>query len=1508
MDFSYLIGGLFPRIQEGPDKGKPNVISSSSLSFDAKTNTITATEEPGQLEAYFKITTNSIVVPGVDEFLEGWLLDGFSSDVKGIGGLTDKKSPTSLFNQYLKVILGQWTRTPLNELMKLLEVVGYSGSGHDKGGDTSAEFRQLGIASDDNPYYKAASEQKEGIYVNYDPIEKWLPYMQKIDTKDALVVSSSYDMEALYANLEAMASNHDGHEMSHGTSQDMSGEMTEDGMDSPPLWYPSLLYTYGSSNQNLALERTNFPGPVLMMQPGEDLVLHFDNAISLPGLNEEQNALAGFVPNSTYGSGGSEGLGAGTSTNIHVHGSHTTSGGFGDNVISRYTTGQRWTSTLSLPEDHGLGAYWYHPHYHPSVNQQVFGGLSGALAIGDPLAKVPGLEDIPRNLAVMKTMDLDVDQSGNLQASSFGSLGGPFTNQLRMVTVNGEFKPISTNDQGGWQSITLSNQSNQAFYNIQLVHTEGSSSTTLPIWIYGEDGHQYPQIRRAKGTLAGNSNKAPTEYSQKRDLVALAPGKRVDILAYLPAGETQLSSIYKFQNKKTQFYITNSGLYPDLIEPTDEVKYEATQASAGAMALFDVSASTPPLTRSEQKSFIAEVNQGIQIQDIKPTTKSRDYQSAKVPSVNLFKKKKNGEDRWNPARKRQFSWAKNTLVSKPREWDPPTQIELEKEQRDYKRFRPLVDLSKKGGGFLSVDGKIEKDWLGYTQPFLINDHVFPNAPLVVSQLGTIEEWQLLDWSVSFPWKYAAHPFHIHINDYQVEDSDTELLKKRSLEDVTMVNASGYHYWDNSKPKDSPDAIVKQPPFRGKFIPIDEAFSVGYDPTKGPTQELATFGASSQNVRMLFQDYTGTYVFHCHILPHEDAGMMQAITVIDNTDSSWLVPADYLQAEHGLDGKWKASVYLADSFEPAELVWNALSGQIPVRGQSADLTGDFIQDILISSEGKGHVSIFDGSSLLERGETKLLARFNPYKKSQLAPWAFMEDVTGDQVRDLLTAGFARSDAQAVQLEDLRLKGWKSTDDALSWSEIFDFDPFDFIAIDAEGVRPLQDLGAHQVSVNSGDFNLDNFVDVAIAYRTESGVRVSILDGAALSLTLQTNTFEGGYFPDKALLADAVINHPAVKDAAKISLTSGFNQYGQIALENLLLTVPRNKRKTDVLSLQLEAGHFIATDLDPDDASHQPSGHHGSSMIYEGDEYVDNLPSNQGFPMHLIDTHSVKAATIAPVGVTPVFAAADANPGLFLSGLQGGDRFVIAQGNGFNGVDRTSSDLLKSADQLPILIEQVTDVTFDDVTGLSNETPQNLNERFNVVNTVLATYKGKIAKPGQAARWVGLAFEQDQLTTKEFVDAYLNTNQGSKSTASHYKGALESNSTSKIVKITSDTIWGRKPTSKEQQFWKREVSSGLSKTDLPLAMLQSSEGADLNRVAFVSAASAWSHAQWGINAAIQGSRGLGLSNDRPTFNLISDQILDQGTFMTLADAADSFSHQSQDWLRLLSGTEVSDSGFF
>ena len=175
-------------------------------------------------------------------------------------------------------------------------------------------------------------------------------------------------------------------------------------------------------------------------------------------------------------------------------------------------------------------------------------------------------------------------------------------------------------------------------------------------------------------------------------------------------------------------------------------------------------------------------------------------------------------------------------------------------------------------------------------------------------------------------------------------------------------------------------------------------------------------------------------------------------------------------------------------------------------------------------------------------------------------------------------------------------------------------------------------------------------------------------------------------------------------------------------------------------------------------------------------------------------------------------------------------------------------------------------------------------------------------------MGEAFERDALTTDQFVDAYLADPVMSKAVHQHFDGELATQPVDDIVSTTSQTLWARRPTSRERDEWTSAVQGGLAKTDLPLAMLQSTAGEDLNRLALVSAATRWSQAQWGFNAAIDGSVGLGLSKDRALFSSMGRQVFRQGTFETLDRADSRFSRLTDSWLETLSGAHVSDSGFF
>jgi FtsP/CotA-like multicopper oxidase with cupredoxin domain len=106
------------------------------------------------------------------------------------------------------------------------------------------------------------------------------------------------------------------------------------------------------------------------------------------------------------------------------------------------------------------------------------------------------------------------------------------------------------------------------------------------------------------------------------------------------------------------------------------------------------------------------------------------------------------------------------------------------------------------------------------------DHVVDQSML----LGATEEWTLYNDGG------AAHPFHIHINPFQV----TEILNPAASATPIQLPAP-WIWWDN--------VAIPQ----GGYI----------------------------KMRSRFVDFTGEYVLHCHILGHEDRGMMQMVQVTSN---------------------------------------------------------------------------------------------------------------------------------------------------------------------------------------------------------------------------------------------------------------------------------------------------------------------------------------------------------------------------------------------------------------------------------------------------------------------------------------------------------------------------------------------------------------------------------------------------------------------------------------------------
>lgn len=135
-------------------------------------------------------------------------------------------------------------------------------------------------------------------------------------------------------------------------------------------------------------------------------------------------------------------------------------------------------------------------------------------------------------------------------------------------------------------------------------------------------------------------------------------------------------------------------------------------------------------------------------------------------------------------------------------------------------------------------------------------------------LNSAEEWTI--WNETS----VAHPFHIHVNPFQiVEVYDPNTMTKP----VRIVNkddmaAAQKRYGDTK-------TLVEGPAVWWDNFAIPVAQTTQGQVILGPDGFAANPGYFTMRSR--FVDFTGMYVQHCHILAHEDRGMMQLLEVVPN---------------------------------------------------------------------------------------------------------------------------------------------------------------------------------------------------------------------------------------------------------------------------------------------------------------------------------------------------------------------------------------------------------------------------------------------------------------------------------------------------------------------------------------------------------------------------------------------------------------------------------------------------
>ena len=221
---------------------------------------------------------------------------------------------------------------------------------------------------------------------------------------------------------------------------------------------------------------SGLPGPTLLIRPGDVLRVKLENGLREP-------------------------------TNLHVHGLHVSPEGNSDNMFISIQPGDSFDYEYRLPTDHPPGVYWYHPHHHGMVADQIFGGLYGAIIVEDPNPIAVTRE------RVLVISDITFNASGDIPPSS--DMERMMGREGELVLVNGQGSPQLTARPGERERWRIVNACVARYLNLNL------------------DGQQMQLLGIDSGRLP-----APRDITK----IVLAPGNRADLLVTTIAGKATLTT------------------------------------------------------------------------------------------------------------------------------------------------------------------------------------------------------------------------------------------------------------------------------------------------------------------------------------------------------------------------------------------------------------------------------------------------------------------------------------------------------------------------------------------------------------------------------------------------------------------------------------------------------------------------------------------------------------------------------------------------------------------------------------------------------------------------------------------------------------------------------------------------------------------------------------------------------------------------------------------------------
>ena len=269
-------------------------------------------------------------------------------------------------------------------------------------------------------------------------------------------------------------------------------------------------------------------GPTLVVNPGDNLIIHFTNNMPAAAASSESDNMAGMkmtlsndaATSTSPACSGSMGTNV---TNIHFHGTNIAPVCGQDEVVHTLVQpGESFDYNVTIPATEPPGLYWYHPHPHGISEGQVQGGATGALIVQGLQAVFPSLASMPTRMLVIRDQNLPASESSdnNIPAWDLSLNYVPVTypsyTPAVIETVPGE--------QELWRVV---NSAADTILNLQYI----VNGTAQPMQIYAIDG--YP-------LSSGSPNTTTT--------LQMGPGARAEFVVTTPNVGDTAQLVTQYQN------------------------------------------------------------------------------------------------------------------------------------------------------------------------------------------------------------------------------------------------------------------------------------------------------------------------------------------------------------------------------------------------------------------------------------------------------------------------------------------------------------------------------------------------------------------------------------------------------------------------------------------------------------------------------------------------------------------------------------------------------------------------------------------------------------------------------------------------------------------------------------------------------------------------------------------------------------------------------------------------